>query len=506
MALADTILATQPARLKAYYPCDELAGTTLADASGNGFDLELTGSGFTLGVAGQVGDAVSFDGIDGHARGSFSVLGANPSAFTLLALVKGGPNQAATPVSLGNIASANPFLRILTGVGPTARGHWRNNTGVGVPPGGTQADFLTKSAGIAFDDFQWHLVMYRQLGGLDSIWVDDLKVYEASHSATGTYGFDRTALGALIRNTTSQFFNGSMQHAAFWDVGISDAEYAAIFAETGIVPFTTGPYSTTLIDRSADLGTANAQGVAYDGTHVYFSDSTTLYKYAYDLVTGVGALVLSRVVSGDDPVAKTQINGMDFFNGSLWVGANNHNATPKLGWIIEYDPANLTRIATHPVGANWNEGGAWKDGDFWAIYHDLGAVRRYDAAFSLIAQYDLPFTVEDTSILSERGLYQGGQWFADDFLTPMHKINPDNCLHIHRWNGTGFDRVQIVPIYRDLGQDVGQGPHWETVGTRMLFAERVDGVSQHVVRALMTVPGAGFGHLLSHHRNRRVRA
>src|SRR5690606_24092564 len=135
---------------------------------------------------------------------------------------------------------------------------------------------------------------------------------------------------------------------------------ATVGAEDALIDWYDGPYSFTLPDRSADLGTANSQGVAYAGTQsYYYTDSANLYKYTRNSETGVYSLVTSRGVTGDDPTpAKKQINGINYHNGYLWVGANNFDSSPHAGWIVQYDPSDLTWVATHEVGAHWCEGGA----------------------------------------------------------------------------------------------------------------------------------------------------
>lgn len=156
-------------------------------------------------------------------------------------------------------------------------------------------------------------------------------------------------------------------------------------------------YSTTLIDRSANLSASNSQGVAYDGTHYYYTDSFIIYKYTRNPATNVYTLVDSHDTTDDvTPADIVQINGMNFYDGYLWIGASNYPNTPKTGYILKYDPATLAHVATYNTAAYWSEGGAWKNvgnGDeFWAIYHDQPIVSRYRinaGAFELVGTYTL---------------------------------------------------------------------------------------------------------------------
>lgn len=249
------------------------------------------------------------------------------------------------------------------------------------------------------------------------------------------------------------------------------------------------PYEFSLISRSADLGTGNSQGVAYDGTYYYYTADNSIYKYTRSGSTYT--LVTSRDCSGDNPTAKTQINGMHYYNGSLWIGANNFAIPfpdPHLGWILEYNPSTLTLINAYSVKNHVSEGGAWKDvgnGDeFWAVYSDWDYVSRYKIVGSVWthqADYQLPLVEGQTHIASVRGLYQGATWYNDILIVQTHAVNPDTETHFYKWSGASFRPIEAIP---SLGDNVGQGLHWETEGSVMLFAERdPGGAGQTIIRA-----------------------
>lgn len=244
-------------------------------------------------------------------------------------------------------------------------------------------------------------------------------------------------------------------------------------------------YTTTLIDRSANLSASNSQGVAYDGTHYYYTDSFTIYKYTRDAETNAYTLVDSHDTTADaTPADIEQINGMNFYNGYLWIGASNYPNTPKKGYILQYDPATLAHVATFTTAAYWSEGGAWHNvgnGDeFWAIYHDQPVVSRYRinaGAFELVANYNLAFVTGQTTYLS-----QSAVWLGDLFIVQNHgyrEVEPATT-DVYRWNGAGMDAVQKIPR---LSVEAGQGIHWEVEGSFLLFAERNGVNGNAIVRA-----------------------
>ncbi len=494
MTLAAQIAGTQAASLKGYWKCDETSGTTLADSSGNANDLTTTGSP-TLGVAGQVGNAIMLNGTSQYASRTSSVIGNTPSAFTIIALVKGVEAQnAARLVSFGRSTSNNPTISLQTGaaIGPTFRGFWRDDA--------SATKILTKHCGIGLHD-EWRMIAIQVDATTCALWQDDHKLSTTSYTSAATT-LNRTAIGALLRASASNFFAGSIQHVAVWTAKLTDTEITDIFGQTGITPLTSGVYSLSVNNRSsASVGEIyGAQGVAYDGSSIYFFCSGSVADgsnkiYRYTRSGNVYTLQSSRDIRTDFPAGATQANGLNYFNGSLWVGCNNYSTTPKLGWILEYNPTTLALIATNSVGANWCEGGAWKDvgsgNEFWAIYHDTPTVRRYDSSFALVGSYSLPrYAESDTSIVNERGLYQGAAWRGNDLFVQTHRVNPDARTDIYTWNGSGFDAKQILYA---LDEGDGQGISFEDSGV-LLFAERDQGgdtSKQMILRATLTETVAG---------------
>lgn len=471
-SLVSTITGTQAANLQGYWKCDESVGaTTLADSSGNSKTLTLNG-GYTLGVAGQSGTAVSFNGTSGYASRTDSVLGASvPSTYTILFLCNGaGGQNAARLVAFGSSSSANPMVCVQSNAsdGPGIRQFWRNDANATVG--------LSDPNGRALDS-TWHMGWARRTGSTTiDIGVDDRQTGTVTVSASTTT-LNRTAIGALLRSSAGNFFSGSIQHVAVWNTALSDNEIATIFAATQIVPYLErrGAYEWQLLDRSSNTTLAESyrsQGVAFDGIATYYfsyGDGATISKLRRLTRSGtVYTVAATRDITADDPATKTQSNGITFYNGYLWLGANNYATTPKLGWITKYD-TNLNWVATYSVGANWAEGGAWKDvgsGDeFWAVYTDTNIVRRYNSSFVLQGTFTASLS-DGMDVTQSQGMAANGL----DFIIPMHNNNASAAVHVYGWNGSGLTPKQI--IVRDAGTYGFQGISWEVPDSIMLVTER----------------------------------
>lgn len=267
---------------------------------------------------------------------------------------------------------------------------------------------------------------------------------------------------AATVNFGASAFNGTVP--AGFEAGIYSAP----------MPCTSFAYSS----RFRVPSTNDIQGVATDGSNIWVSDSTNLYKY--DMA---GALVTSRAVSGDSPT-KTQINGLHIVGGVLYVSAA-YNSTPRLSYIVEYDPNTLAYIAHHAVSGDWfSKGLAWKGGYWWVCFHANSVVAKVDpATWSVVATYPLTYKVSGSSGGYGSGTgYSGIAWLGDYLLCNIHEIYDQKLMDIYIFDGSDFIQV-------------GRTPHpttWATQGItvnplneyEMFFAERTtrgDSIARIVV-------------------------
>lgn len=303
----------------------------------------------------------------------------------------------------------------------------------------------------------------------------------------GNDGLGSLSYGGKVGGSAAGFWKGPMSVIAIHDnpTDAVRARMSSLLMELAGI----SPSRFSLLDKSAGFGTDNCQAVAFDGTYYYFSTSEYLYKFTRN-AAGVYTKVLSRKVSGDTPTNKTQINGLNLFGGYLWAGANNWQGSSKKGWVMKFNPSDLTHVASYEVAPYYAEGGAWKDvGDgpeYWSIYTDYDRVTRHrfnGSVLEQVGEYVLPL-VEGQG--STNLLYQGASWLGDTFIT-VRKPNPNSEIHFHRWNGSGFDaECRQLGFGVEGAADQMQGLHWEVEGETMLFALR--GASQKIIRAAYKAP------------------
>lgn len=214
------------------------------------------------------------------------------------------------------------------------------------------------------------------------------------------------------------------------------------------------------------------QGVCVDpaGGRFWVTLSSQLRRY-----NGSWTLQDSHTTSSESPTDKAQINGVAYDGSTLFMGANNFNSTtPKKGWILEYDPDTLARIAEHAVEAHWAEGCAIREEsgspEYWVHYHDWTSVSRYDASWSLIGNYTLP----GISIYST-DLFQGGFWSGDHLYLIRHNNDNPTMYYVYLWDGSGFDLVEAREAPFLTADYAGQGFSFDEANLTAYWARRING-------------------------------
>lgn len=237
--------------------------------------------------------------------------------------------------------------------------------------------------------------------------------------------------------------------------------------------------STAIIDAGANQGVATDDGSNYWTTS---ADDVTPASHNFTLrhFNSSGVLQLQRDASGDMPSGATQINGLDYKDGVLYVGVNNFSTTPEKGWILEYDPVTLVLEATHATEARHCEGGAWRGDEFFSIYQDAATADRYNDSFVHQEAHALGY------VNATGGYYQGAQWIGDYLLCNLHNSTlwPKTCDVFH-WNGSSFTNAGRILQPTVTTAAAGQGISVSEPGEFMLWAERrgggVSGTGPHHV-------------------------
>lgn len=204
----------------------------------------------------------------------------------------------------------------------------------------------------------------------------------------------------------------------------------------------------------------SGQGIATDGTNLWANDGNTLSKYDMS-----GTSLLNHTNAHQDGTNMEQINGMNYKDGLLYIGSNNYNNEPKLGYIKIFNATTLAYVEEHQVLAHWSEGGAWHDGYFWAVYTDWMYVSQYNDAWVHQDDYELTYTFS-----SGTNFYQGAAWKNGYMYVNTHEGTAPTTCDIYYWTGTGFDEYFRLQPPTNWAH---QGIHFDpTNDTELWWVER----------------------------------
>lgn len=203
---ASLVLADEPVF---YYRLEELSGSTVADETGNSNDGAVTGA--TLGVAGRLGLAASFDGTNDHLT---AVPVGDLSALTVECWAKipngvGGGTDNTHIWGVVDAGSSNIIQLVVNSNGTLAL---RERTHTGTPSATTTAT--------AWDDGEWHhIVALLQAGSLRRLWIDG-EIEADSTATSGSWTLTSTPLtfgGQSSRGTPETFVECTLDEIAFYD-------------------------------------------------------------------------------------------------------------------------------------------------------------------------------------------------------------------------------------------------------------------------------------------------
>jgi len=231
-SLHDEVLADGPV---AFWEMNETTGTSLADSGPNDFDATLVGA--TLGVAGPVGKAISYDGVDDRSlHTTLGTLGSTigTKGLTIEFWIKTSTTATNKPVILGSTnLDFNTMVQIVANTNADNVA-MAGRTMFHIRQNGAAQSQISIDAPI-YDDQWHHVVLVRPAGNapVHSIYVDGVKVPSpyVYRNETGT-SFSNfaypMAVGAVnSRGTIGSFFKGSIDGVAFYDKPLTDAQVAA---------------------------------------------------------------------------------------------------------------------------------------------------------------------------------------------------------------------------------------------------------------------------------------
>ena len=220
--------------LVAYYPLDELSGNVANDKSGNGLNGTITGA--TVGQAGKVGKAYSFDGTGDYValpQGggipfydntvfSISMLvykDTLTSEIFMFAEGSSADNDPAYTVGMVDSAGSNK-VRIFI----------RNDAG------GVLVNAVKSTAVVSLA--AWHHIVWIDDNGTCKLYIDGV---EDDNSVSGNFDYTRgtltlnkSTIGALIRSAVSNLWIGDMQHVAIFNKALTAGEILKLAKLAGL--------------------------------------------------------------------------------------------------------------------------------------------------------------------------------------------------------------------------------------------------------------------------------
>jgi len=231
----EPVVPAQPSAdgLVAYLSFDEGSGTSAADGSGNNNHGDVMGvAGDAQWVAGKVGGALAFDGVDdivvvSQNSGLPIYNNGTDNAYSVTLWVRGGPQNDMRVFSEGSTTSNNPLLNLGTHNSASPTGQFASYIR---PDTGTTSNHPLSQAE-PFDD-TWHHIAWVDDNGTARLYVDGhLDGGDFSYTR-GTMALDTTTVGGILRAAPSHFFFGEIDEVRIYNRALSQAEAAWLAGKT----------------------------------------------------------------------------------------------------------------------------------------------------------------------------------------------------------------------------------------------------------------------------------
>ncbi len=195
------------------------------------------------------------------------------------------------------------------------------------------------------------------------------------------------------------------------------------------------------------------QGVASDGTYLYISGGTTLYKTQKD-----GTIVTQLANPQLEGTDCNQVNGIFYKDGLLYIGAVEYANYD--GYIKVFSAGDLSYVEERQVESDFTEGAAFHDGYWWVIYNGVSHpggeyISQYSPNWNLITHHPLSYpNIAVNGIL----------WIGDYLYVNNHDDTPawnfSDTLDVYLWTGSGFQEAGRLPRPSSgTGQGISKEPN-----------------------------------------------
>ncbi len=243
IAVSALALAAPAQRLPwaGHWKFDETAGTIAKDSAFHANDGTLIGYPVPSWLAGKLGGALQFDGVDDHVRinikKGLGIYDGRGSPYAVTFWVKAPAQNDKRVYGEGNkVASTGQGALFTIGSGRTANTtsdklqvFIRNNNG--------QVVINWQSNAIVFDD-AWHHVAWVDVAGKGELYIDGVKdtrnwdytnvANSPRKAAWGTFSLDSVAIGGILRNAPCCLLLGTIDDLRVFATSLTSADVKVI--------------------------------------------------------------------------------------------------------------------------------------------------------------------------------------------------------------------------------------------------------------------------------------
>lgn len=315
------------------------------------FDEGITSPNWT---AGQVGNALEFDGVDDYVDASAITTG---NIITASVWVK---------ANVDNSSIAQVFVNNYDGTDRVNIGSSGTNDRINLIANNTLYGYVL---GIDWDDGSWHHLAYT-FNSTNFILYFDGNNYSMYNTADPSDADDQVLrIGAITKTTITNFFNGTIDQVAIWNRSLTANEinitYQRGLAEKGI-NITNDLVSYWTLNESSGITAFDYIG-GNNGTLSGYSQVT--YDYSSSNNDGTLKNTVTFTENG-------KYGGAFEFDGvDDWVGLSSSDSVPASGnfTISGWVKPNTNHIGTL-ISNNNNQAGRW---DLYGIHSSFGNSARF---------------------------------------------------------------------------------------------------------------------------------
>lgn len=286
--------------------------------------------------------------------------------FTIAMWVKGAPQTAKYLFALGNSTNAGGTSQELFCIqtGNIAANNSKLDLIIRAANGSTTPLNHPVSSSAVFDN-NWHHIAWVDNRGSVRLYIDgNLDGNNASFSYTpsGTYNFDRTAIGALMRNTAAGFFNGAIDDVGVWERPLSQAEVQNIMANGVATPVPALP--PALLAEPASITKNYLDGVTFSVVAQATRPNLGLtYQWSLN-----NSPILDATNRTYRLLNLTTNNTGQQYSVTVTAGGQSATSSNAVLTVLEDGPANVASnvISYWPFDSVTNDAGIYSTPDFYA--------------------------------------------------------------------------------------------------------------------------------------------